>query len=86
MPSYKIYRRHNCERQHRSYETFAKCAFRRAVWITGSGQYALVARCRALTVTLWEDPQDAEMRKEFIDKTACGGMCTRDHEIIQLEL
>jgi hypothetical protein len=64
----------------------------RAVWITGEGPFALVARCpsgpsrrrSALTITLWRTPRDAEVSKAFIDSTGCGGRCWGDHEIIRL--
>jgi len=55
-----------------------------AAWITGSGQFALLAWCRALTVTLWATKAEAEREKAFIDRTACGGLCTLNHEIIDL--
>jgi len=57
---------------------------KKAVWIQGDGQYALVAHCRALTVTLWPTMAEAHKQKEFIDKMACGGYCTTNHEIIDL--
>ena len=42
-----------------------------AEWITGNGQFALLAWCRVLTVTLWPTRAEAEEQKEFIDKYAC---------------
>lgn len=44
-----------------------------AEWIRGNGQFALLARCRVLTVTLWSTRAEAEEQKRFIDKYACGG-------------
>lgn len=55
-----------------------------AEWITGDGQYALLAWCRVLTVTLWSTRAEAEEQKRFIDEYACGGLCTKNHEIIDL--
>lgn len=58
---------------------------KKAVWITGDGQYALLAHCNnQLTITLWLTRDEAEEQKRFIDTMACGGNCTRDHEIIDL--
>jgi hypothetical protein len=57
---------------------------KKASWIQGDGQYALLAHCRELTVTLYPTRAEAEKQKEFIDSMACGGYCTKDHEIIDL--
>lgn len=80
----KIYRKHNCSRTHRTWATLAACMWPRAAWITGNGRYAVVARCRALTVTLHETIDDAEMAKRVIDGSACGGMCWGNHELIEI--
>lgn len=88
--SYKRYSRHNCERTHRLWSTAAKCVWPRAVWITGEGQFALLAWCgsggrhTSLTVTLWEEPEPAEEAKALIDRYGCGGGCSERHEIIEL--
>lgn len=55
-----------------------------AEWITGNGQFALLAWCKVLTVTLWSTTAEAEENKKFIDEMACGGGCTRNHEIVDL--
>lgn len=72
----KTYRRHNCTRSHRDVRTLAKCMFRRAAWITGSGPYALLAWCDVLTVTLHATPEDAQPFLDQIDDTGCGHACT----------
>jgi hypothetical protein len=82
--SYTIYRRHYCGAKHRTYRTLAQCIWKRAVWIDGEGPYALLARCRRLTVTLHETAEAAEESKEQIDATGCGGGCHKDHMIVQL--
>ncbi len=53
-----------------------------AAWIHGDGQFALLAWCRVLTVTLWSTMAKAEENKKFIDEMACGVGCTRNHEIV----
>jgi hypothetical protein len=82
----KTYRRHYCERVHRTYGTLAKCIWPRAVWIVGEGPLALLARCHVLTVTLHQDYDAALEAKHIIDASACGGRCTGRHEIIRLEV
>lgn len=82
----KTYRRHNCQAKHRTYATTAKCMFRRAAWIDGTGPIALLAWCDVLTVTLHQDLESAEKSRSFIDDLACGHACTRRHEIVRLEL
>lgn len=80
----KTYRRHNCTRNHRTYRTAMKCMIPRAAWITGEGEYALIAWCRVPTISLWKSIEDAESSKEFIDGYACGGRCSRRHEIVHI--
>ena len=58
----------------------------KAEWIEGDGQFALLAWCRVLTVTLWPTRAEAEKQKKVIDETACGGGCTGNHEIIDLSI
>ena len=84
----KTYRRHACDRAHRSQITFARCTFRYAHWVTGyiHGAYASVSRCRGTTVILWDTPEQAANAKTTIDATGCGGACVRRHEVIHLEV
>jgi hypothetical protein len=81
----KTYRRHNCERRHRTWSTFAQCIWPRAVWIAGDGPYACVAYCRQTTVMLHRTAVAAAEAKRTIDSDACGGRCWNNHEIIRLE-
>ena len=59
---------------------------KKAEWISGDGQFALLAPCKGIiTVTLWGTRDEAEKEKTFIDETGCGGGCTpRLHEIVDL--
>lgn len=82
----KTYRRHNCTRHHRSHNTLAKCIWPHAIWITGEGPYALLARCRTLTVTLYADPESSRTAQHGIDRSGCSGGCSRNHETIHLDL
>ncbi|PWU52813.1 hypothetical protein DLJ47_17835 [Micromonospora sp. S4605] len=78
----KTYRRHYCQRQHRTHHTTAKCLWPRAVWITGEGPYATLAWCRVLSVMLHPTEAEALAAKHLIDSTGCGGRCNRRHELI----
>jgi hypothetical protein len=84
----KTYRAHNCARAHRSAATFARCVWSKAHWVSGYtyGEFATVARCRGVTVTLWATPEEAHTAKSAIDGTGCGGRCIGRHEVIRLEL
>jgi len=57
-----------------------------AAWIDGNGQFAILAWCRVLTVSLWPTKVEAEKEKKVVDETACGGGCTGNHEIIDLSI
>ena len=49
----KTYRQHKCTANHRSYLTFAKCAFRSwATWVKGEGPYALLRSAADLDAAL----------------------------------
>ncbi len=55
--------------------------------IEGEGPIAVLAHCRDLTITLYENHAEANGAKEFIDKSACGGGCSpRRHEIVDMAL
>jgi hypothetical protein len=68
----------------RRYWELAKKRWRRAVWISGERRYALLAHCGGLTITLHDSLAQAEKEKTVIDETACGGRCSRRHEIIDM--
>ena len=57
----------------------------RAVWISGDGQFALVAPCGTLSVSLSSTREEAEDSKRSIDESGCGGQCHRSgHQIFDL--
>ncbi len=66
------------------YEEAQKRWGKKAEWIQGNGQYALLAWRRVLTVTLWPTKDQAEESKKDVDEMACGGGCIRNHEIVDL--
>lgn len=80
----KRYQRHRCTSNHRTFNIFARCAVPRAAWVAGEGAYACIAWCRVPTITLFSDPEEAQKARELIDATACGGACTRRHEVVEL--
>jgi hypothetical protein len=68
------------------WETKAKKKWgKKAAWIHGDGQFALLAPCRVLTVTLWPTLEEATKEKERIDQGACGGQCNpARHSIVDM--
>lgn len=78
----KLYRRHRCDRRHRTPATFMRCALPGAAWIDGEGEWALIAWCRAPTVTLW--PDQASALDALGRLGACGGFCQRRHEVVHV--
>lgn len=98
QPPCKVYRRHNCKRDHRTYTAFARCAFSGADWVIPFDPgdylpYALVTYCRKphrrgdqRKVSLWSSRENAEKAREGIDRFGCGGGCYCAHEVIRLEI
>lgn len=86
LDSTPVYRRHRCDRKHRTARAFMKCAIPRAVWIVGEGPYALIAWCGVPTVTLHESLELAEWAEAMIDRYACGHMCNGRHVIVRVKL
>lgn len=83
----RMVRRHNCYRTHRTFEHFANCAFRRAIWVSGDGEWGTVSYCKAMTkVMLHKTEARAREKLSLIDNSACGGLCTNRHEIVRLVL
>jgi hypothetical protein len=76
--------KHRCTANHRTYRKFALCTFPRAAWVQGEGPYASLAWCRELTVQLFATEAAALAAKDTIDSTACGGACSKNHEVVQL--
>lgn len=76
-----------CERSHQTDTGRGRCIRKAAVWIRNTSTYpvrwALLAHCTGrLTVTLHRNRRDAERARTFIDRTGCGHLCTRHHEIL----
>lgn len=68
-----------------TYYAKARKRWPRAEWIQGEGRWASVARCRVLTVMLHSEMGKATEAKAFIDRLGCGGACTGDHSIVDLD-
>ena len=75
-----------CGKRHRKHSAVARCIWPRAEWIEGEGPYAVLAHCRVLTITLPADKDAAGVSKQLIDQTGCGGRCSKNHEIVEIEL
>lgn len=69
---------------HSDRASVAECRIPDAAWISGSGEWALIAWCRVPTVTLWDTRDEAETAMRLIDATGCGGNCGRVHEIARV--
>jgi hypothetical protein len=82
----KVYRQHRCTKMHRTERTFMECAIPRAAWVKGEGSFALIAWCRVPTVWLFSTVEEAEAHQRGIDRSGCGGMCNREHEIVRVVL
>lgn len=72
-------------RRRANYYQQAKARWSDAEWVSGNGRFASLAHCRVLTVALYESEDAALKAKKWIDKCGCGGFCTGDHEIVDLE-
>ena len=82
----KVYRDHNCGRQHKAWTALARCAFPRAGWIAGDGPFAVIVGCGVTSVTLHPDVETAAHALELLDATGCGGRCVRHHDLVRLDL
>lgn len=75
-----------CGRSHRLPSARGRCIRDAAVWIqntsTRPARWALLAHCDGLTVTLHPRRREAENARTFIDRTGCGHLCSRHHEIV----
>jgi hypothetical protein len=82
----KTYSRHNCNQQHQSWPSAAKCIWRFAD-IGGDGPYAVYSRCRRrygiYEVRLFSTLEEAKRLKQGLDPQ-CGGTCQGGHDLIVL--
>jgi len=83
----RVVRRHDCYSKHRTFERFAHCAWPKAVWVYGEGEWGTVRYCRDVTtVMLHKTEAAARGAMARIDSGTCGGLCTNDHELVRLVL
>jgi hypothetical protein len=68
-----------------NWQKIARARWKKADWIEGDGEWATVAACRNLTITLHKTSAEAEKAKTFIDKIGCGGFCRRNHSVVHLK-
>lgn len=78
----KVYRRCRCTRKHRTFRTWAVCAYPRAAWVVGEGEFALIAWCSTTTISLWPTLEGAH--EALAGLGACGGRCVRRHEVVRI--
>lgn len=72
-------------RRQASYRKQARARWSNADSVIGDGRFASLAHCRVLTVHLYESEDAALKAKKWIDRCGCGGFCTGDHEIVDLD-
>ncbi len=58
----------------------------KAKQIKGDGQYACVASCANVLVTLCPTRAKAEEQKRIWDFTECGAGCNLDHQVFDLSI
>lgn len=66
-------------------QSLRKLLEKHAEWVQGSGNFAVLAHCRCLTVSVHKTMAKARESLDRINQSACGGYCHRDHEIINME-
>lgn len=82
----RVYRHHRCDRRHRTYLAWCRCAYPHA-HVAGDGAHASRSRCgHPHTIHLHGTPQEAEQQREWIDRNACGGRCIREHDTFTIYL
>lgn len=74
-----------CQARHRTIDKTTRCIWRAAEWLRGHGTWALLAHCGVFTVTLWATRSGAVSGRRFIDRTGCGSVCTRHHEVVRVD-
>ena len=79
----KTYSRHNCNRRHRTNQTFIECAIPRVAWVEGDGDYALITWCNVPAVSLWPTAEAAQAKLDGLG--SCGHSCRRNHEVVRLD-
>lgn len=67
-----------------NYRALARRRWPVTCWIDGNGPIAVVAYCRITSVSLWRDQAAADAARAYIDYYACGGMCNRRHDTVDL--
>lgn len=81
----KTYYGHKCENPHATTTEFMRCAVRGSAFVIGTGQFALITRCRFSAVALYPTLSEAEDKKALIDFEGCGNGCRDRHEIVRVD-
>lgn len=83
-----------CLRVHRTYLGLARCRWPGAVWVEGpaSGRWAVLMACQSPSfpgdssaVELHDTREEAEQTMAHIGHFGCGGGCSGDHHLIDLD-
>ena len=75
----------------RTFRALALRTWSKNTWVTGEGHLALLSHCTSgryfyygPTITLHKTMESALASKKWIDELACGGGCTKKHEIFDM--
>jgi hypothetical protein len=74
-----------CGGRHATRNGLGRCLRYTSAWIRGHGDWALLAHCHVLTISLYGTQADAERARAGIDRTGCGHACARRHQIIRTD-
>lgn len=73
------------KRPRQTYLAKAKSWWPNAEWVIGRGRWATLAYCRVLTIQLHDTEEQAEKALNWIGRIGCGGVCHRDHHLVDLD-
>lgn len=70
----------------KSYVSEARSRWPNAVWIIGNGPFASVSTCPPKpSAMLFQSYAEADTARRFIDTTGCGGSCSSEHTVVELQ-
>lgn len=84
----RIFTTHQCEGTHAGSVELARCVFRKAAAVAGSGYYAAYSKCRPTkqVVILRDHPVAAQKVIDRWRTWGCTEHCKRRHEVIHLNM
>lgn len=80
----RTYRNHNCPQTHADLRSFTRCAVPGVEWVTGTGEFAVIAWCKPTTVTLFATEADALAGSYAVGRRGCGPNCRGRHDLYRM--